>query len=150
MNNILKEYLHEEENDGDESEDEEEAEAEAQAEEETKAEAAPAAEAEATAEPEKKEEDTPPAAADEHPTFTGSDTDKMPAVIETPIVPEDTFLGIHESQTLANSSEIEIMDAAPEPMDDFEDLDAPAAPPAEPQLPKEDTDVLPMDFEELV
>ena len=143
VKNILREYLRED------AEDEEEKEEEEEEKEEVKEEVKEVKEVKEEAPPkeveEAKEETVPDLSGSEPPVFTGIDTvfeEKEPVV-------ED-----FEAEKFVEE-EVQILEGVPEPMDEFEDLDAPkpkepeakAKPEPEPEPEKEEE--LQMDFEEL-
>jgi hypothetical protein len=134
VKNILREYLKGEE-DGSDSEDEEDGVA-AEAEAPTAA-ATPAAPTEAAAPLE----------------FTGLSVPTEPVPSGPSTAPIETNIPAEEDDILGSSEaaeEIQIFEGAVgEALDDFEDLDAPAAAPPPPKQEKKDDDILPMDFEEL-
>lgn len=139
VKNILREYLRED------AEDEEEKEEEDEKEEEVKEEVKEVKEEAPPKEVEEAEETVPDLSGSEPPVFTGIDTvfeEKEPVV-------ED-----FEAEKFVEE-EVQILEGVPEPMDEFEDLDAPkpkepeakAKPEPEPEPEKEEE--LQMDFEEL-
>lgn len=81
------------------------------------------------------------------PAFSGLDSattpPPAPEVVEEEPPEGDEFEGLHE--------EITLIEGAPIPMDEFEDLEAPAKAAAAPRAPAApaESDVLPMEFEEL-
>lgn len=170
VKNILREYLHEEE------EDEEAEEEEAEAEEAVAAAAAvPAAATEQVTAPSAEQSPSPAPSTEVAteaaaaaptiivdtstpirpsapptpllPPFSGNDTAALPPLEELEPEPEAEEHSEEGGDEEDVKEEIEMVDAPPEPMDDFEDLERAVAEPPAAAAPE--SDELPMDFEEL-
>jgi hypothetical protein len=153
VKNILREYLNPDEEAEEEKEDEDDEETA-----EASAEASAPQPATPPSTPERKEEETVPDAASEAPpalvvdttqppppiAFAGQDTANLPAPLPEPEEEEPAFEEAEEEAP--NVEEIQFVDAPPEPIGDFEDLEQPAPEAAPPAA----DDALPMDFEELL
>jgi len=148
VNNILREYLHEDDdNDAAESDEEEEVKAEEKTEDnaEEKAEENAEEKADTTSHTNLIVDSKPDVENTivHEPQFTGNDTEQIPLIMDSSGT--DVFMDF-EHQTNPE----ELFDTPPEPIDDFEDLDAPRADAIAPTKNEEETDILQMDFEEVL
>jgi hypothetical protein len=158
VKNILREYLHEEEGSDEDEEDEKEEgseEKEAVDKKEEVAEEKEAVDEEASAAPSADalptlvvDTDQPISAGvvsgNITPSFSGQDTNELP-VLEEQEPPIFTEADLEEAEDASDG--IVLMEEAPEPLDEFEDIDAPSK--STPAKQEEDSDIMAMDFETL-